>query len=27
VATVWDLLDPLHVAHNPGKSGIGNAAG
>lgn len=27
VATVWDLLDPLHIAHNPGKSGIGNAAG
>ncbi|WP_166903005.1 hypothetical protein [Mycobacterium sp. DL440] len=27
VATVWDLLDPFHVAHNPGKSGIGNAAG
>lgn len=26
VATVWDLLDPLHVAHNPGESGIRNAA-
>ncbi|MFV8053535.1 hypothetical protein [Mycobacterium sp. 48b] len=27
VATVWDLLDPLHIAHNPGKSGLGGAAG
>jgi hypothetical protein len=27
VATVWDLLDPLHLAHNPGKSGIGGSAG
>lgn len=27
VATVWDLLDPLHIAHNAGKSGIGGAAG
>lgn len=26
VTTVWDLLDPLHIAHNPGESGIGNAA-
>ncbi|MEN4397925.1 hypothetical protein ACNQR7_16680 [Mycolicibacterium senegalense] len=23
VATVWDLLDPFHIAHNPGESGIG----
>lgn len=27
VATVWDLLDPLEIAHNKGNSGIGNAAG
>lgn len=27
VATVWDLLDPFALAHNKGKSGIGDAAG
>lgn len=27
VATVWDLLDPLQLAHQTGHSGIGNAAG
>lgn len=25
VATVWDFLDPFELAHNTGKSGIGNA--
>jgi hypothetical protein len=25
--TAWNILDPLQLAHNPGKSGIGQAAG